>query len=500
MKQTFQQEPKPTPCSHSGTWRGLAISHPWDQHEQDAARFEHASRANGSDSQDRALAATHRSQSAPGNSGSGVALPARMQADFGVRLGHNFANVRVHHDAEADLAARSLAASAFTVGNDIYFRAGLYAPQTDKGWHLLGHELVHVRQQHAAGSRVDRKIFTPAELEDMNPPSTTPQVGLLGSDPAFEKFAGILQTRYHAQTVRRGTYNDQAQEVATARVSLPSGVTRGTLDQSTWKEWSPASGWATYKAILDAIEAFAHDFGGLPEIREVVLYDVLYQVNETTGLIEPAPTTGASFGNGQLTIYGDVTKASPLPAGRSGVPYAGRKADLVPVASERRAIEHNITHELSHGVAEMAVGPGLTGPDPGMLDDFRREAGWAPYQPATPTSPAIPERLFDGGVQAVQDALRAHTEPPADYLINKYNWNEGRWIEQPISGYATWYVSEDFAESLTAFLKFPEVLKARSPRRFKFIESRKDRWLPKQKTPAPQAPSTAGPTINPAVR
>jgi Domain of unknown function (DUF4157) len=498
MKRTFQQDPKSTPAAT--TWRGLRVSHPSDQHEHEADRFGEASKATAPATQARAPWATGRPQPAAGNAGSGSALPATMRADFGARLGHSLVNVRVHHDAEADLATRSLAASAFTVGNDIYFRAGRYAPQTEEGRHLLGHELLHVRQQQTAGLRVDRKVFTPAELEDMNPPSTSPQAGLLGSDPAFEKFAGILRTKYHAQTVRRGTYKDQAEEVATARVSLPSGVNRGTLDQSTWKEWSPPSGWATYKAILDSIEAFARDFGGLPEIREVLLYNVLYQVNEQTGLIEPASTTGASYGNGQLNIYAEVAHASSLPAGRSGVPYAGQQANLVPVSSERQAIERNITHELGHGVAEMAVGPGKTGPDPGMLDDFRREAGWAPYRAATGTSPAVPERLVDSGVAAVRDALRTQAEPPADQHITKYNWNEGRWIEQPISEYATENPSEDFAESIMAFLKLPEVLKKRSPARFKFIENRKDRWLPKQKTAAPQTPSTTGSTINTPMR
>src|SRR5262249_7953232 len=148
---------------------------------------------------DRAVGSTRPSEIASQNSVSGTALPPKLQADFAARLGHNFADVRVHHDTDADTAARSLAASAFTVGNDIYFRSGHSAPQTREGRHVLSHELVHVRQQYATGPRVDRKIFTPEEQEAMNPPSTTPQLSLLGSDPAFEKFAETLRTRYHAR-------------------------------------------------------------------------------------------------------------------------------------------------------------------------------------------------------------------------------------------------------------------------------------------------------------
>ena len=227
------------------------------------------------------------------------------------------------------------------------------------------------------------------------------------------------------------------------------------------------------------------------------MFDVRYEVNKTTGLVEADPSAGASFGHGQLTIYGAITKSASLPEGRSGVPFAGQQATLVPVASERQATERNIAHELGHGVAEMAVGSGKTGPDPGMLDDFRREVGWTSFRPATATSPTVPERLFDAGVSEVRAALQAGTEPPAQYLITKWNWNEGRWIEQPISQYSTTNPGEDFAEAVMAFLKVPQTLKQRSPRRYRFIETRKEHWIPKQKAKSPLAGSTTGSAINP---
>ncbi len=53
-------------------------------------------------------------------------------------------------DAEADLLNRGVAAIAFTVGSDIFFRAGFYQPQTPAGQHLLAHELTHVVQQRSS--------------------------------------------------------------------------------------------------------------------------------------------------------------------------------------------------------------------------------------------------------------------------------------------------------------------------------------------------------------
>ncbi len=66
-----------------------------------------------------------------------------MEGVFGVSFGH----VRIHADSEADALNRGVAAIAFTVGSDIFFRAGFYQPHSTAGQHLLAHELTHVVQQ-----------------------------------------------------------------------------------------------------------------------------------------------------------------------------------------------------------------------------------------------------------------------------------------------------------------------------------------------------------------
>ncbi len=65
-------------------------------------------------------------------------------------LGHDFSKVRIHDGAEASKSARKLGASAFTLGNDIFFDEGRYSPHTAAGRELLTHELVHVVQQAEA--------------------------------------------------------------------------------------------------------------------------------------------------------------------------------------------------------------------------------------------------------------------------------------------------------------------------------------------------------------
>jgi hypothetical protein len=78
------------------------------------------------------------------------------------------ASVRVHTDEQADRAAHALNARAFTVGRDIYFDRGEYAPSTSEGRRLLAHELAHVAQQAqrpGATNVVMRQVKTPGAEE-----------------------------------------------------------------------------------------------------------------------------------------------------------------------------------------------------------------------------------------------------------------------------------------------------------------------------------------------
>jgi hypothetical protein len=77
----------------------------------------------------------------------GQQLDAATRTFMEPRFGHNLQNVRVHSDAKAGESAQAVNALAYTVGKDIVFGAGRYAPGTEKGQRLLAHELVHTIQQ-----------------------------------------------------------------------------------------------------------------------------------------------------------------------------------------------------------------------------------------------------------------------------------------------------------------------------------------------------------------
>lgn len=88
----------------------------------------------------------------------GQPLAPSTQALMESRFGHDFSQVRVHTDAQAAESAQTIQALAYTVGQNIAFASGQYAPNTHAGQKLLAHELTHVVQQSGqAAHTIQRK-------------------------------------------------------------------------------------------------------------------------------------------------------------------------------------------------------------------------------------------------------------------------------------------------------------------------------------------------------
>ena len=88
----------------------------------------------------------------------GQALPSGLRAYFEPRFGVDFARVRIHTDGAAANAARSVQARAYTLGRDVVFGAGEYAPASAEGRRLIAHELAHVVQQGAARAKAGAPV------------------------------------------------------------------------------------------------------------------------------------------------------------------------------------------------------------------------------------------------------------------------------------------------------------------------------------------------------
>jgi hypothetical protein len=77
----------------------------------------------------------------------GRSLDERTRDLMESRFGESFSDVRIYTGHRAGDIAEQLNSRAFTVGEDIVFAAGEYAPGTTEGQRLLAHELAHVVQQ-----------------------------------------------------------------------------------------------------------------------------------------------------------------------------------------------------------------------------------------------------------------------------------------------------------------------------------------------------------------
>lgn len=130
--------------------------------------------------------------------GKGQPLPETVRSFMEPRFNAEFNGVHIHTDSHAHALARSVNASAFTVGRDIVFGAGHYAPETASGKHLIAHELTHVLQRalrrtppmslHATTPQIQRSPNDPAVDETFA--VTTPQGGnlLLRVQPTPDRY------------------------------------------------------------------------------------------------------------------------------------------------------------------------------------------------------------------------------------------------------------------------------------------------------------------------
>jgi hypothetical protein len=92
-----------------------------------------------------------------GQSGGDVLAP-RFAGPLGSWLGIDVSRVRIHTDSFADRAAGRFDANAFTLGGDIFFRSGKYAPHSADGLVRLAHELAHTAQQRNSGAPAPARI------------------------------------------------------------------------------------------------------------------------------------------------------------------------------------------------------------------------------------------------------------------------------------------------------------------------------------------------------
>ena len=116
--------------------------------------------------------------------GGGAPLDESARSNLEPSMGHDFSDVRVHTDGEADSLNRAVQAEAFTTGNDIFFRSGSYSPGSSDGQKLLAHELTHVVQQRNAPPTSEMTVSSPDDASEREASAVADSYGSQSAEAA----------------------------------------------------------------------------------------------------------------------------------------------------------------------------------------------------------------------------------------------------------------------------------------------------------------------------
>jgi Domain of unknown function (DUF4157)/D-alanyl-D-alanine carboxypeptidase len=247
------------------------------------------------------------------------------------RLGHDFSQVRVHTDATADASAKAVNALAYTVGRDIVFAAGQYAPGTMIGKELLAHELAHVVQQSRSAAQTTR-------LGEMSQPGDAAEQEAERAAQAAHAAQAVSLSSNHSLRIARQT---PAQPL-TAQTGIAAAVSA-----------------AVYKLKFSQI-------GPLPMENMLAELDKLSR-DELLALRQNAEAS-APYGRDRLELAMDVVwhrkfARAVLPEFRSLL--QDRMSRVIPFADQQKAIMNflnaaAIASEKRAAAAASAKGPAQT--------------------------------------------------------------------------------------------------------------------------------------------
>jgi hypothetical protein len=247
----------------------------------------------------------------PSQLGGGQPLAEPEKAFFESRLGYDLSHVRVHTDARAMESARAINALAYTIGRDVVFGAGQYAPGSNAGRHLLAHELVHVVQQRS--SRDERRI------QRQGHPAPT------GAAPAA--VPTVTTMREFIDLVRR----IEAANPGLSNLQIAQLIMRTKFHSTAWDWLLPST--ASAPGVIAGGGVTAEDVMTLSKKLKVTLpqgglADPLHII---AGLVAKAETKAPGAGGAGGTPAGLI---QPLPSGVSQLLVATWVGDVGQAAAE----------------------------------------------------------------------------------------------------------------------------------------------------------------------
>lgn len=150
------------------------------------------------------------------------------------RFGHDFSQVRVHTGMQAAVSASSLRARAYTVGKNLVFGAGQYAPGTSAGRNLLAHELTHVVQQSGVSRlRGCGNVIRRTPEDEEAAPATLTNARFTGNRVLEAILNGRIAALSSAHNGRRGAVSRVQQALVALGFELPMHRADGSFGGET---------------------------------------------------------------------------------------------------------------------------------------------------------------------------------------------------------------------------------------------------------------------------
>ena len=330
---------------------------------------------------------------------SGAPLDSTTRTYMEQCFGHDFDKVRVHTGGQADAAARQINSLAFTLGKDVVFREGQYAPHSNSGRRLLAHELTHVVQQSSDSA-------TPA-VQRQDAPAPTPASMPLRVDP--KKLEPVTTTGVAAATTTL-IFDTRGEIIAIVNQGTQLKVTAKPKDEDLevikkGEFWTQPG--ATRPELFYEVEYFGRMRGGA--IDEPIKGYVL--TNWITIGGQPAGPSAAVTKNDWMSV----------------IPEHGKTGDAGAISTSAKDIQEERQHIESRPFSFVAK-EGETKPREGLMSkaDDRTKA-YRTWLDAPDTRPSLAKDTKDIRWLAFKKVFDAEGDPSAIMTYDKTNitWGVG---------------------------------------------------------------------------
>lgn len=240
--------------------------------------------------------------------GSGQPLAEGVRVPMERAFGADFSGVRVHADAQSDRLNQSLAAKAFTTGQDIFFQRGAYHPSSQSGKQLIAHELTHVVQQN------DHLVQRNSNINNNFQIASSPYPTVIQRQPVnFSTVKTLIEGAAPAQGYRLTYATEAYKKFVTQKGSKIRTILTHKLLENSYKN-SRSALENEYKSAASTIQVKRDYFEGvsLSSWGQIEGYTTPDQINTLIGAFVDTHTYSEKVSAANTVFEDDLTKLTEL--------------------------------------------------------------------------------------------------------------------------------------------------------------------------------------------